>query len=89
MVKAIDSESAEDLSQLSDEELMSRYREAGKAAVFLKKYVVIVYVVLHFPPNRSAQCDWHFDEAIIAQPGGSFYNCWKVNFSCIVNSGYV
>ena len=34
MVKAIGSESAEDLSQLSDEELMSRYREEGKAAVF-------------------------------------------------------
>ena len=34
MVKAIGSESAEDLSQLSDEELMSRYREEGKATVF-------------------------------------------------------
>ena len=34
MVKAIGSESAEDLSQLSDEELMSRYREEGKAAIF-------------------------------------------------------
>ena len=34
MVKAIGSDSAEDLSQLSDEELMSRYREEGKAAVF-------------------------------------------------------
>ena len=34
MVKAIGSDSAEDLSQLSDEELMSRYREEGKATVF-------------------------------------------------------
>jgi RNA polymerase sigma-70 factor, ECF subfamily len=34
MVKAIGSDSAEDLSQLSDEELMSRYREEGQAAVF-------------------------------------------------------
>ena len=34
MVKAIGSESAEDLSQLSDEELMSRYREEGRATVF-------------------------------------------------------
>jgi RNA polymerase sigma-70 factor, ECF subfamily len=34
MVKAIDSDSAEDLTQLTDEELMSRYREEGKAAVF-------------------------------------------------------
>jgi RNA polymerase sigma-70 factor (ECF subfamily) len=34
MVKAISSDSAEDLSQLSDEELMSRYREEGQAAVF-------------------------------------------------------
>ena len=34
MVKAVGFESAEDLSQLSDEELMSRYREEGKAALF-------------------------------------------------------
>jgi RNA polymerase sigma-70 factor (ECF subfamily) len=34
MVKAITSDSAEDLSQLSDEALMSRYREEGQAAVF-------------------------------------------------------
>jgi RNA polymerase sigma-70 factor, ECF subfamily len=34
MVKAISSDSAEDLSQLSDEELMGRYREEGHAAVF-------------------------------------------------------
>jgi RNA polymerase sigma-70 factor (ECF subfamily) len=34
MVKAIDSDSAEDLSQLTDEELMGRYREEGRAAVF-------------------------------------------------------
>jgi RNA polymerase sigma-70 factor (ECF subfamily) len=34
MVKAIGSDSAEDLSQLSDEALMSRYREEGRAAVF-------------------------------------------------------
>jgi RNA polymerase sigma-70 factor, ECF subfamily len=34
MVKAIGSDSAEDLSQLSDEELMSRYREDGRAALF-------------------------------------------------------
>jgi RNA polymerase sigma-70 factor, ECF subfamily len=34
MVKAISSDSAEDLSQISDEELMSRYREEGQAAVF-------------------------------------------------------
>ena len=34
MVKAIGSDSAEDLSQLSDEELMSRYREEGQAAIF-------------------------------------------------------
>ena len=34
MVKAIGSDSAEDLSQLSDEELMNRYREEGKAAFF-------------------------------------------------------
>jgi RNA polymerase sigma-70 factor (ECF subfamily) len=34
MVKAIDSDSAEDLSQLSDEELMRRYREEGRAIVF-------------------------------------------------------
>jgi RNA polymerase sigma-70 factor (ECF subfamily) len=34
MVKAISSDSAEDLSQLSDEELMNRYREEGQAAYF-------------------------------------------------------
>jgi RNA polymerase sigma-70 factor (ECF subfamily) len=34
MVKAISSDSAEDLSQLSDEELMNRYREEGHAACF-------------------------------------------------------
>jgi RNA polymerase sigma-70 factor, ECF subfamily len=34
MVRAISSDSAEDLSQLSDEELMGRYREEGHAVVF-------------------------------------------------------
>jgi RNA polymerase sigma-70 factor (ECF subfamily) len=34
MVKAIGSGSAEDLGQLSDEELMGRYREEGRADVF-------------------------------------------------------
>jgi len=34
MVKAIGSDSAEDLGQLSDEELMVRYREEGRAEVF-------------------------------------------------------
>jgi RNA polymerase sigma-70 factor (ECF subfamily) len=34
MVKAIGSDSAEDLSQLSDEQLMSQYREEGRAALF-------------------------------------------------------
>jgi RNA polymerase sigma-70 factor (ECF subfamily) len=34
MVKAIDSDSTEGLGQLTDEELMSRYREEGRAAVF-------------------------------------------------------
>jgi RNA polymerase sigma-70 factor (ECF subfamily) len=34
MVRAIGSDSAEDLGQLSDEELMSRYREEGRADVF-------------------------------------------------------
>jgi RNA polymerase sigma-70 factor (ECF subfamily) len=34
MVKAIGSDSAEDLTQLSDEQLMIRYREDGRAAYF-------------------------------------------------------
>jgi RNA polymerase sigma-70 factor (ECF subfamily) len=34
MVKAIGSDSAEDLSQLSDEQLMGQYREEGRAALF-------------------------------------------------------
>jgi RNA polymerase sigma-70 factor (ECF subfamily) len=34
MVKVLGSDSAEDLGQLSDEELMSRYREEGRADVF-------------------------------------------------------
>src|SRR5262249_43359914 len=34
MVKAIESDSAEGLGQLSGEELMSRYREEGRAEVF-------------------------------------------------------
>ena len=34
MVKAIGSDSAEGLGQLSDEELMARYREEGRADVF-------------------------------------------------------
>ncbi len=34
MVKAIGSDSAEDLGQLSDEELMARYREEGHADIF-------------------------------------------------------
>jgi len=34
MVKAIGSDSAEELSQLSDEQLMSRYREEGRAPLF-------------------------------------------------------
>jgi RNA polymerase sigma-70 factor (ECF subfamily) len=34
MVKAIGSDSAEDLSELADEQLMSRYREEGRAALF-------------------------------------------------------
>jgi len=34
MVKAIGSDSAEDLGQLSDEELMSRYREEARADIF-------------------------------------------------------
>ena len=34
MVKAIGSDSAEDLGQLSDEELMGRYREEGRADMF-------------------------------------------------------
>src|SRR3984957_17668333 len=34
MVKALSSDHAEDISQLSDEELMGRYREEGKAALF-------------------------------------------------------
>jgi RNA polymerase sigma-70 factor (ECF subfamily) len=34
MVKAIGSDSVEDLSQFTDEDLMGRYREEGKAAIF-------------------------------------------------------
>ncbi|MFI5456388.1 MAG: RNA polymerase sigma factor [Isosphaerales bacterium] len=34
MVKAVGSDSTEDLSPLSDEQLMSRYREEGRAALF-------------------------------------------------------
>ena len=34
MVKAISSDRAEELSQLSDEELMNKYREEGRAALF-------------------------------------------------------
>jgi RNA polymerase sigma-70 factor, ECF subfamily len=34
MVKALGSESEQDLSQLADEELMNRYREEGRAALF-------------------------------------------------------
>jgi RNA polymerase sigma-70 factor (ECF subfamily) len=34
MVKAVGSDSAEDLSQLADEDLMSRYREEGRAVLF-------------------------------------------------------
>ena len=34
MVKAISSDRAEDISQLSDEELMNKYREEGRAVLF-------------------------------------------------------